>query len=155
MINEQKLYLLTLMSVAMIFMLVGIAGAAQFAYITNFNDNTVSVIDTANNTVTATLQVGLFPKGVSVTPDGTKVYVTSPHDDPGDFSVIDAATNKVIANVLVGESLYGVAVTSEGKNVYVVSGGSYNAPSNVSVINTTTNKVTTNITIGSSPFAFG
>ena len=38
-------------------------------------DNTVSVIDTATNTVTATVPVGSYPIGVAVTPDGTKVYV--------------------------------------------------------------------------------
>jgi len=39
--------------------------------------NTVSVINTATNTVTATIPVGInsFPSGVAVTPNGSKVYV--------------------------------------------------------------------------------
>src|SRR5258708_20237776 len=37
---------------------------------------TVSVIDAATNTVSATIPVGPFPGGVAVSPDGTKVYVT-------------------------------------------------------------------------------
>ena len=37
------------------------------AYITNFADGTVSVIDTAANMVTATIPVGSFPEGVAVT----------------------------------------------------------------------------------------
>ena len=37
----------------------------------------VSVIDTANNTITATVNVGGEPFGVAVSPDGTKVYVTN------------------------------------------------------------------------------
>jgi YVTN family beta-propeller protein len=40
---------------------------AQNAYITNFIDDTVSVISTATNTVTATIPVGGFPLGVAVT----------------------------------------------------------------------------------------
>ena len=48
---------------------------AQNAYITNFYSNTVSVIDTVRNTVTATIPVGGEPEGVTVTPDGSKVYV--------------------------------------------------------------------------------
>ena len=46
---------------------------AQNAYITNNSDNSVSVIDTATNTVTATIPVGDGPFGVAVTPDGSKV----------------------------------------------------------------------------------
>ena len=42
-----------------------------------YNDNTVSVINTATNTVSATITVGNNPDGVSVSPDGSKVYVTN------------------------------------------------------------------------------
>ena len=37
------------------------AYAAPFAYITNINGNNVSVIDTASNTLTATVPVGFTP----------------------------------------------------------------------------------------------
>ena len=40
-----------------------------FAYITNYESNNVSVIDTATNTVTATVNVGKRPLGVAVNPD--------------------------------------------------------------------------------------
>ena len=92
MINKHKLHLIALVSAALILMLTCIVSAAPFAYITNFNDNTVSVIDTANTTITATVPVGLEPYGVAVSSDGTKVYVTNSHDDPGDISIIDTAT---------------------------------------------------------------
>jgi len=75
------------------------AGAPQ-AYITNLNDNTVSVIDTASNTVTATVPVGNFPNGVAVTPDGAHVYVANVVD--GTVSVIDTASNAATATVDVG-----------------------------------------------------
>ena len=61
----------------------------------------VSVIDTATNTVKSTVNVGNWPYGVAVTPDGKKVYVTNDHDNT--VSVIDTATNKVTATVPVGE----------------------------------------------------
>ena len=72
MINKHKLYLIALVSVAMILMLVSIAGAAPFAYITNCDSNNVSVIDTATNKVTANVPVGSEPYGVAVAPDGKK-----------------------------------------------------------------------------------
>jgi YVTN family beta-propeller protein len=42
--------------------------AAPFADITNMGDDTVSVIDIATNTVTATVSVGAAPAGVAVHP---------------------------------------------------------------------------------------
>ncbi len=57
---KNKLYSRALVSTAMILMLVSIAGAAPFAYITNYGSNTVSVIDTATNNVTATVTVGQY-----------------------------------------------------------------------------------------------
>ena len=51
--------------------------AAPFAYVANAGDNTVSVIDTATNTVVAPIAVGSLPRGVAVTPDGKRAYVTN------------------------------------------------------------------------------
>src|SRR5574337_284691 len=78
-------------------LLVGSAGAAPYAYITNQGSNNVSVIDTATNTVTATVNVGDNPRGVAVNPAGTKVYVTNYGSN--NVSVIDTATNTVTATV--------------------------------------------------------
>jgi len=48
---------------------VAVNPAGTKAYVANSDYNTVSVIDTATNTVTATVNVGSSPYGVSVTPD--------------------------------------------------------------------------------------
>ncbi|WP_054864920.1 PKD domain-containing protein [Methanosarcina barkeri] len=109
-----------------------------------------TVIDTATNTVTATVPVGSNPSyGVAVNPAGTKVYVTNVFDD--DVSVIDTDTKTVIATVPVGWSPHGVAVTADGTKVYVVNGGH----DNVSVIDTNTNTVTTTINVGTGPVSLG
>jgi YVTN family beta-propeller protein len=50
--------------------------------------------------VSATIPVGLFPVGVAVTPDGSKVYVTNGRSNT--VSVIDTATNTVSATIPVG-----------------------------------------------------
>ncbi len=76
------------------------AQSATYAYITNQQDNTVSVIDTATNTVTATVNVRNQAYGVAVTPDGTEVYVAN--DKENTVSVIDTDTNTVTATVSVG-----------------------------------------------------
>jgi YVTN family beta-propeller protein len=55
----------------------------------------VSVIDTATNTVTGLpIAVGILPRGVAVTPDGSEVYVTNTGSNT--MSVIDTATNTVV-----------------------------------------------------------
>ncbi|HNW38709.1 MAG TPA: hypothetical protein PKJ75_07635, partial [Methanosarcina vacuolata] len=68
--------------------------------VANRGGGTVSVIDAATNKVTATVNVGSYPLGVSVTSDGTKVYVAN--SGSNSVSVIDTATNKVTATVPVG-----------------------------------------------------
>src|SRR6266853_1562919 len=88
------------------------AHATPFAYITNNGSNNVSVIDTASNTVTATVAVGPYPTGVAVNPAGTRVYVTNQAGNT--VSVLDTSTNTVIATVAVGQSPVGVAVNPAG-----------------------------------------
>jgi YVTN family beta-propeller protein len=114
---------------------------AQNAYITNSGDNTVSVIDTASNTVVGSqIPVNFGPQGVAVTPDGSKVYVTNAGS--GTVSVIATATNTVVGSQIpVDFGPQGVAVTPDGSKVYVANEGS----GTVSVIDTATN------TVGGSP----
>ena len=49
------------------------APAQTRAYVTNNGDNTVSVIDTATNTVVATVAVGASPSGIDITPNDTYI----------------------------------------------------------------------------------
>ncbi len=47
---------------------VAITPDGAFAYVTNSGIGTVSVIETASNTVVATVPVGFAPRGVAITP---------------------------------------------------------------------------------------
>jgi YVTN family beta-propeller protein len=117
-----------------------------FAYISNSFSFNVSVIPTATNTVTATVPVGFFPVGVSVSSNGSRVYVTN--FSVGYVLVINTATNTVIAGVTVGSFPYGLSVSPGGNRVYVANSGS----NSVSVINATTNTVGTTVPVGSNPY---
>ena len=55
-------------------------------------DDRVKVLDTASNTIVASLVVGDFPIGVAVHPDGSAVYVANLNNDS--VSVIDVATRE-------------------------------------------------------------
>jgi uncharacterized protein (TIGR03437 family) len=115
---------------------------AQYAYIANGSDNTVSVIDTTTNAVTATVKVGSGPNGVAVNPAGTYVYVGNSDNT---VSVIDTATNAVAATVSVpGGPFVGVAVNPAGTHVYVTNGTS----ETVAVIDTATNAITATVGVG-------
>src|SRR5882724_7947958 len=72
---------------------------AVLAYVANRQDNDVSVIDTANNSLVARVPVGTSPQGVAVKPDGTRVYVTNYSSN--DVSVIDTTNNTVVATIPV------------------------------------------------------
>src|SRR5260370_39985928 len=60
------------------------ARAAPFAYVPNERSGTVSVIDTANDQVVATIKTGGKPRGIAATPDGRRLYVS---DQPSDALV--------------------------------------------------------------------
>jgi YVTN family beta-propeller protein len=124
---------------------------AQNAYITNqgpepFTASTVSVIDTATNTVTATIPVGPASIGVAASPDGSTVYVTNLGNNS--VSVIDTATNTVTATIFVASGPVGVAVTPDGSKVYVANLGN----NSVSVIDTASNTVIATIPGGIHPY---
>jgi YVTN family beta-propeller protein len=123
----------------------GSAQAAPFAYVANYSDGTVSVIDTATVASTATITVGNSPLGVAINRAGTFAYVANWGSDS--VSVINTATNAVAATVTVGKQPQLLAVSPDGKAVYVANlqGAS------VSVIDTASNAVTSTIAVGGYP----
>lgn len=101
------------------------------AYVTNSVSDTVSVIDTATNTVDGTPIPTEDPIGVAVTPDGSRVYVTNEAIDK--VTVFDTADNSILDTISVGTYPHGVAVTADGSRVYVTNA---NTAGTVSVIST-------------------
>ncbi len=76
---------------------VAVSPDGAHAYVANPNSNTVSVIDTTNNTLEKSIGVGAHPEGVAVSSDGTRVYVTNSYGSS--VSVINTATNTVAATI--------------------------------------------------------
>jgi YVTN family beta-propeller protein len=71
--------------------------------------NVVSVIDTATNTVVATVPVGTRPAGIAITPDGKHVYVAN--NGSNSVSVIETASNIAVGNpITVGRNPGGVGI---------------------------------------------
>jgi YVTN family beta-propeller protein len=91
---------------------------------------TVSVIETAGNTVIKTIDVGLHPTGLALSPAGDRLYVTNANSDT--VSVISTATDTVVKTLHVGgadrgrEALLGsspnaVTVSPNGRTLYVAN----------------------------------
>lgn len=115
------------------------------AYVANANNNTVAVIDTASNTIVATVPVGRAPVAVAITPNRAFLYVANASDNK--VSVVDTATNTVVAAVPVGTIPFGMAMTPDGAFVYVAN----LRGNNISVIDTTVNIVVATVPVGSFP----
>jgi YVTN family beta-propeller protein len=88
----------------------------HMAYVANYADNTVSVIDGANGTVRGTIPVGSHPQSVAVDPNRNRVYVGNVQGD--NVSVIDASRMKVIQTLPAGSHPYAVVTDPETGAVY-------------------------------------
>jgi YVTN family beta-propeller protein len=99
----------------------------QRLYATNYATNQVNVFDLQSQQIIASINVGLTPAGLSLTPDGTKLVVANFGD--GTVSIINPSTLSVSATLPMPASVQGcgvnqpllVAITST--NLAVISGG--------------------------------
>jgi len=130
---------------------------------------TSSVIDTATNTLVATIPGFFGPFGLAIAPNGRRAYVTNfGSNDFSPFgttvSVVDLRTNTIRATVEVGIQPAGVAVTPDSRFVLVTNFNSLYAHPNfqdltpgqgtVSVIDARRNKlVPPTVDVGEGPHA--
>jgi len=128
------------------------------AYVTNFNLNTVSVVNVISREVTDTIQVGIASEGVAVV--GDKVYVTNTAWDSsagtygqGTVSLIEPATNSVVKVINVGTNPQDLALDADGELNVVCSGDYWLIPGKIYVINTVSDLVVDSIAIGGAPTA--
>jgi YVTN family beta-propeller protein len=88
----------------------------HMAFVTNYGDNTVSVIDGASGIVRGTIPVGNHPQSVAVDPKRNRVYVGNVQSN--NISVIDASSMKVIQTLPAGNHPYAVVTDPETGAVY-------------------------------------
>src|SRR5438477_3396265 len=67
----------------------GAGAAGAKAYVGNFSDNTVSVVDLAAGAVVAAIPVSAGPHGMAAAPDGRTGYMTG--DGSSNLAAIDTA----------------------------------------------------------------
>jgi len=110
-----------------------------------FIEDYVSVMDTADNSVSAKVTVGERPEDIAFDSANNRMYVTNIDDDT--VSVINTANNSVIATISVGDHPTGIAFDSANNRMYVAN----QVDDTVSVIDTATNSVIDTISVGDSP----
>ncbi len=124
-------------------------------YVTRYSSSSVAVIDATTNkqidinpatkTTIDSIKVGANPQAITVSPDGTRAYVTN--YGSRSVSVINTATNTLDGSAIaVGSKPAGLALSSDGSLLYVANGND-----TVSVINTKTRTVITTVQIDSAP----
>jgi YVTN family beta-propeller protein len=135
------------------------AGAwAEVAYITNVTGNSLSVIDTTTNTVTATIAMTpqARPEGIAITPDGTKVLIANAgfNGGNGSLAILDRATNTVTSTSPLGTLPFGIAITPDGSKAYIVDSmvGGISTP-NIQLVDIATGTVLDQFNAGAVPFA--
>jgi len=104
-----------------------LAVAAPFAYVVNSGTKNVSVIDTADNTIKATVALPdtlptIHPYAYSVAVGASGQYVYVGLQETKEVAVIDAATNTVIKRIGLGlDNPGGLAVNAAETRLYVAS----------------------------------
>jgi len=90
----------------------------RYAFVPNYFQNVVDVIDTTTYAVTA-LPTGAQPRRVAITPNGERVFVS---DFTGDsVTAVDALSLSVIDTIPTGTGARGIAINPQGTEVYVTN----------------------------------
>ena len=118
-------------------------------WVANRNDDTLSVIDRATDTVIATIplkivepptgkgkakekEIGKKPVAIGFSPDGKYAYVVGRNSD--NLIVLGATTYAILASIEVGNKPVALAVSGDGSKVYLAN----RSGDTVAVVNTTT-----------------
>jgi len=141
---------------------VTINAAGTKAYVTNSNSTTITIINTATNTVTGIIDGFDGPSGMVITPSGDRAYVNNYGGPEGVKSgngktvrIVNLTTNSIIgAPITVGLAPAAITISPDGAFVYTINYETGNpGTGTMSIIQTSTNKVVGTIGGFSGPFA--
>ena len=122
-----------------------ISGGPVHIYVTNSDDNKITIIDPATNQVSGEIPVSPNPHGIVPSPDGKRFYISSESKDLLD--VVDRGTLKIIRSVPIGMRPNNVAITEDGKRVYVcIRGKSW-----VDIVDTASLEKVKSVEVGKGP----
>jgi YVTN family beta-propeller protein len=118
------------------------SGVVRYAYVTNRDDQTVTVIDTQSYAVVEEIQVNSKPTGLAISKAGAnKGYAYVASREANTVQVI-APDFTVVDSIDVGDAPEGVTISGDGRFVYVAN----EYGDSVSVISTADNTVAATVT---------
>lgn len=102
-----------------IYGLAGITGE-PLVYVSDSNQNHVKILDPTTGAILKTINVGTFPTGLAITPDGAEVWVCN--NSSANVSVISTATQAVVATIALTafSRPNAIVFTPDGLKAYVV-----------------------------------
>jgi YVTN family beta-propeller protein len=128
----------------------------EYAYVTNGDSGTVTVLDVVNVRLDRELPVGQNPVAVAASPTRHEVYVvnsgapeTQGSASQGSVSVIDAESNTVAATIPVHRQPVSIDLDPEGALAYVANSGS----NSISVLDLKARREIAQIGAGEEPVA--
>ena len=136
------------------------------AYVSDEDDNAVSVIDTDTQKVISTIDVGKRPRGLKLSPDDSLLYVAvsglpkcgprepeeecekRKHDLAADgIAVVDTAKLKLVKALKAGTDPEQFDISPDGKRLFI----SNEDAASVSVVDLATGKISAKIPVGKEP----
>ena len=123
----------------------------EYAYVTNGESGTVTVIDVVNVRVDREIAVGQNPVAVATSPKRNEVYVVNAGSESGQgsLSVIDAEKNAVAATIPLHRKPLSIELDGEGALAYVANSGS----NSISIIDLKARQEIAQIGAGEEPVA--
>lgn len=91
------------------------------AFIPNAKSGDISIVNTEENRVIETIEVGdSTSHGIAITPDKKKLYTGNL--EKGEVYIYDMETKGLIKKINTGRNLHGIDITPDGQYLYVTSG---------------------------------
>src|SRR5262249_47441064 len=89
------------------------AAAVPLAYSSNEGSASVSVIDTGTDKVVATFKIGERPRGIAISLDGARLYLSD--QTTNSLIVVDTAKRTEIARAKLGDSPEAIYLSNDGR----------------------------------------
>jgi len=123
----------------------------EYAYVTNGESGTVTVLDVVNVRLDREVPVGKNPVAVAASPTRNEVYVVNSGAEggPGSISVINAETNMIAATIALHRKPVSIDLDSRGTLAYVANSES----NSISVVDLKARREIAQIGAGEEPVA--
>src|SRR5450631_1614267 len=127
------------------------ANYREYAYVTNGDSGTVTVLDVVNVRVDRELPVGQNPVAVAASPTRNEVYVVNSGaaGGQGSLSVIDAEKDAVVATIPLHRQPVSIDIDGDGKLAYIANTGD----NSISVVDLKSRREVAQIGAGEEPVA--